>query len=76
MPVNSLNNGQIKLADLNDKISFNIEFKIRYNQQGNYTKLYTLVWHELFGLIAPKFLATQIDENMSPHCIKEFFTSP
>lgn len=72
MPVNSLNDGQIQLAGLNDKVSITIEYKSDY--RGNtLDKSVTLIWAEIFGLIAPKLLSGQNDGYMQTYIAEQVF---
>jgi hypothetical protein len=64
MPVSTLNDGKIQLADLDDKISVSIEYKTDFRESSKQNQRITLTWSELFGLIAPKLLSGQADSTV------------
>jgi hypothetical protein len=69
-PVTSLADGQIKLADLQDKVTVGMEFKSGYDHPARGHKE-NLSWAEIFSLISPKLLAGQDDDNMKNYIARQ-----
>lgn len=62
-PVNSLGDGSVRLADLEDQVNVRINFKTSYNgYDRDVTE--TLTWNGIFSLVSPKLLAGQADDFM------------
>ena len=69
-PVTSLAGGQIELADLQDKVSVRMEYKLSYDRPSR-DRNENLSWAEVFSLISPKLLSAQPDDYMQQYIARQ-----